>query len=134
MEVVEAKKRRVKKRKMNESFGRYYKKLTSNSISCATVKVMDSFMDDIFNRIMSEASLLCRRGGKKTLAVRDIQSATKLVLPGELAPFANKKGRIAVRRWWRYDPSSPPESSDDSSSVALDSPSLSVYVCNAQSV
>jgi histone H2B len=62
------------------------------SISKKSMAIMNSFVDDIFERIMHEASVLARKDQKHTLTTREIQSATRLVLPGKLALHAVSEG------------------------------------------
>lgn len=45
---------------------------------------MNSFIYDLFERIGSESSRLVRIEKRKTLYASDIQSAIKLILPGQL--------------------------------------------------
>ena len=66
-------------------------------ISRKAMKVMESFMSDVCERIMAEAARLHRTGGRdKTLNTRDIVAATRLVLQGELAKHAVAEGNRAV--------------------------------------
>mmetsp|Transcript_5052 Transcript_5052/g.9023 ORF Transcript_5052/g.9023 Transcript_5052/m.9023 type:complete len:118 (+) Transcript_5052:39-392(+) len=57
-------------------------------ISRTAMDVMNCFLDDIFDRLASEASQLSRISGSKTLSGRDVLTAVRLVLPGELAKHA----------------------------------------------
>lgn len=45
---------------------------------------MNSFVNDIFERVANEASALAKYNSKKTITSREIQTAVRLVLPGEL--------------------------------------------------
>jgi len=67
-----------------------------------TTKVINSFLNDIFDRISKEAGLLVEKSGKSTIGPREIQSAVKLILNGELGMHAVNEGIKAVRK---YDPS-----------------------------
>ena len=60
--------------------------------------IMNSFINDIFERIALEASKLVRYNKKHTLSAREIQSAVKLLLPGELAKHAISEGAKAVNK------------------------------------
>ncbi|KAK7248041.1 histone [Aureococcus anophagefferens] len=51
----------------------------------AGMSIMNSFINDIFERIALEASKLCRFSKKATLSSREIQTAVRLMLPGELS-------------------------------------------------
>ena len=79
-------------------------------VSSKAMSIMNSFISDIFDKIASEASRLARYNKKPTVTSREIQTAVRLVLPGELAKHAVSEGTKAVtkftsayaRRWrWR---------------------------------
>lgn len=67
-------------------------------ISKQAMAVMVSCVEDTFERISAEdqAGNLHRRGDSKTLTTRDIQSAVRLVFPGELSRHAVSEGCKAV--------------------------------------
>merc|ERR1719411_486346 len=73
------------------------------TISKKAMGIMDSFLWDIFGRITALLYQLVRaRGskkGSKTLSTVDIQTAVKLVLPGELASHAIVNGVNAVAQY-----------------------------------
>ena len=71
------------------------KKLT---ISGKTVKIVNSFISDVFERVASEAANLVRVNKKRTLGSREIQTAVRLVLPTELAKHAMAEGTKAVAK------------------------------------
>jgi hypothetical protein len=50
--------------------------------------VMNSFVTDIFERIAREGSRLVDMNGRNTLGSREVQTAVRLVLPGDLAKHA----------------------------------------------
>lgn len=52
------------------------------SISKNAMKVMSCFINDIFEKVTTEASHLTSINKKKTFTIRDAQSAVKLVVPG----------------------------------------------------
>ena len=62
-------------------------------------KVLNSFINDLFERIAGEAGRVSMKDGKKTLDSRDIQAAVRLVLPGELAKHAVSEGTKAVTKY-----------------------------------
>lgn len=68
-------------------------------ISKKGMSVMNSFVSDIFERICGEAGQLCRYNKKHTLSSREIQSAVRLVLPGELAKHAVSEGTKSVTKY-----------------------------------
>ena len=59
---------------------------------------MNSFINDIFERIASEAGRLATYNKKATLSSREIQTAVRLMLPGELAKHAVSEGTKAVTK------------------------------------
>jgi len=63
---------------------------------------MNSFINDIFERIATEAGKLATYNKKATLSSREIQTAVRLMLPGELAKHAVSEGTKAVTTlgWW----------------------------------
>ncbi len=56
-------------------------------------------MNDIFDRVVTEAGKLSRYNKKATLSSREIQTAVRLVLPGELAKHAVSEGTKAVTKF-----------------------------------
>merc|ERR1712232_400223 len=68
-------------------------------ISKKAMIIMDSFVGDIFERIGSEAGRLARYNKKSTISSREIQTAVRLVLPGELAKHAVSEGTKAVTKY-----------------------------------
>eukprot|EP00190_Bangiopsis_sp_CCMP1999_P001554 CAMPEP_0198737402 /NCGR_PEP_ID=MMETSP1475-20131203/67849_1 /TAXON_ID= ORGANISM="Unidentified sp., Strain CCMP1999" /NCGR_SAMPLE_ID=MMETSP1475 /ASSEMBLY_ACC=CAM_ASM_001111 /LENGTH=158 /DNA_ID=CAMNT_0044501265 /DNA_START=34 /DNA_END=513 /DNA_ORIENTATION=- len=64
-------------------------------------EIMHSFSVDIFQRVCREAQELTTYRNSKTLHLHDIQSAVKLLLPGELAPHAIQEGLKSVLRYKR---------------------------------
>ena len=89
------------KRRRHETFSVYiYKVLkqvhNDTGISKRSMSIMNSFVYDLFDRIALEASKLVRYNKKHTLTAREIQSAVKLLLPGELAKHAIVEGAKAI--------------------------------------
>jgi histone H2B len=68
-------------------------------ISNKAMSIMNSFINDIFDRIAAEAANLVRINGGKTLTSREIQTAVRLILPGELAKHAVSEGTKAVTKY-----------------------------------
>ena len=105
--VVKAKKegeKKTRKRSRHETFAVYiYKVLkqvhTDIGISKKSMAIMNSFINDIFERSAIEASKLVRYNKKHTLSAREVQSAVKLLLPGELAKHAIIEGAKAVNKF-----------------------------------
>uniref|UniRef100_A0A8C6SAL3 Histone H2B n=1 Tax=Neogobius melanostomus TaxID=47308 RepID=A0A8C6SAL3_9GOBI len=83
------KKRRAKRK---ESYAIYVYKVLKQvhpdtGISSKAMSIMNSFVNDIFERIRS------------TISSREIQTAVRLLLPGELAKHAVSEGTKAVTKY-----------------------------------
>ncbi|KAM3201051.1 Histone H2B.1 [Capsicum chinense] len=68
-------------------------------ISSKSMGIMNSFINDIFEKLAQEASRLSRINKKPTITSREIQTAVRLVLPGELAKHAVSEGTKAVTKF-----------------------------------
>jgi len=94
-----------RKRKNNfSSYSTYIYKVLKQvhpdtGVSKKAMVVMDSFVHDIFERLASEAGRLARYNKKHTISSREIQTAVRLVLPGELAKHAVSEGTKAVTKF-----------------------------------
>ena len=87
-----------------ESYSSYiYKVLKqvhpNTGISKKGMSILNSFINDIFERLALEASRLARYNKKATLSSREIQTAVRLLLPGELAKHAVSEGTKAVTKF-----------------------------------
>ena len=96
-----AKKKRKGKRK--ESYAIYIYKVLKQvhpdtGISSKAMGIMNSFVNDIFERIATESSRLAHYNKKSTVSSREIQTAIRLLLPGELAKHAVSEGTKAVTK------------------------------------
>ncbi len=56
------------------------------------MSILNSFINDIFDRLATESGKLARYTKKSTLSSREIQTAVRLTLPGELAKHAVSEG------------------------------------------
>ena len=79
-----------RKKKRTESYAIYIYKVLKQvhpdtGISTKGMSIMNSFISDIFDKIANEAGKLVRYNKKGTLTSREIQTAVRLILPGELA-------------------------------------------------
>ena len=97
----DAKKRR-KSRK--ESYSIYIYKVLKQvhpdtGISSKAMSIMNSFVNDIFERIAIESSRLAHYNKKHTITSREIQTAVRLHLPGELSKHAVSEGTKAVTKY-----------------------------------
>ncbi|VAH48145.1 unnamed protein product [Triticum turgidum subsp. durum] len=68
-------------------------------ISSKAMSIMNSFINDIFEKLAGEASKLARYNKKPTITSREIQTSVRLVLPGELAKHAVSEGTKAVTKF-----------------------------------
>jgi histone H2A len=80
---------------------------------------MNSFCMDIFKRIARESLFLAEINKKTTVTSRDIQTAVRLILPGELARHAVSEGTKAVTKYIMGKPASGGRSSSQSSRAGL---------------
>ena len=92
------------KKKRTESYSSYIYKVLKQvhpdtGISKKGMSIMNSFINDIFERIASEAGKLCKYNSKSTLSSREIQTSVRLMLPGELAKHAVSEGTKAVTKF-----------------------------------
>ncbi len=92
------------KKKGTESYKLYIFKVLKQvhpeiGISSKSMAIMNSFIDDMFQKIAGQASTLVRTGKGGTLSSRDVQTAVRLVLPGELAKHAVSEGTKAVTKF-----------------------------------
>ena len=62
-------------------------------ISNKAMLILNSFVNDIFERIATEASKLSQYSKRSTISSREIQTAVRLILPGELSKHADL-GRV----------------------------------------
>ena len=87
------------KRTWNVYASRTLKGINSKmSLGSRTKKIINSFVNDIFERLATEAAHLARVNKKKTLGSREMQTAVRLVLPAELARHAMSEGTKAVAK------------------------------------
>ena len=93
-----------KKKKPTYTFSIYIYKVLKQvhpdtGMSKKGMSIMNSFINDIFERVASEAGRLCKYNKKATLSSREIQTAVRLILPGELAKHAVSEGTKAVTKF-----------------------------------
>ena len=69
------------------------------TISKKSMSIMNSFVTDTFERVAGAAGALAKQNKRATLSSREIQSALRLVLPGELAKHAVSEGTKAVTKF-----------------------------------
>ena len=96
------KRKRAKKRR--ESYSIYIYKVLKQvhpdtGISSKAMGIMNSFVNDVFERIAGEASRLAHYNKRSTISSREIQTAVRLLLPGELSKHAVSEGTKAVTKY-----------------------------------
>ena len=94
----------VKRRKATQSYKSYIFKVLKQvhpetRISKKGITIINNFVEDTFEKIALEASKLCRIHKRATMNSRDVQSAIRLVLPGELAKHAVSEGTKAMTKF-----------------------------------
>jgi len=99
-----AKKAAAPKRRRAETFSVYIYRVLKQvhpetGISKKSMSILNSFVNDIFEKIANEASRLVRYNKKQTLSSREVQTAVRLLLPGELAKHAVSEGTKAVTKY-----------------------------------
>ncbi|XP_072422811.1 histone H2B-like [Chiloscyllium punctatum] len=93
-----------RRRTRKESYAIYIYKVMKQvhpdtGISSKAMSIMNSFVNDIFERIAGEASRLAHYNKRSTISSREIQTAVRLLLPGELAKHAVSEGTKAVTKY-----------------------------------
>ena len=94
----------AKNRRRVETFSVYIYRVLKQvhpetGISKRSMHILNSFVADIFEKIALEASKLVRYNKKHTLSSREVQTAVRLLLPGELAKHAVSEGTKAVTKY-----------------------------------
>ena len=93
-----------RKAKRTESYQTYIHKVLKQvhpeiGVSKKSMSIMNSFIADVFGRIAAEAGKLVVYNSKATLSSREIQTAVRLLLPGELAKHAISEGSKAIGKY-----------------------------------
>ncbi|MCO5553477.1 hypothetical protein L7F22_006998 [Adiantum nelumboides] len=102
--VKEGDKKKKKRGKNTETYKIYIFKVLKQvhpetGISSKAMGIMNSFINDIFEKLAQEAARLARYNKKPTITSREIQTAVRLILPGELAKHAVSEGTKAVTKF-----------------------------------
>ena len=92
------------KKKRVESYSTYIYKVLKQvhpdtGVSSKAMSIMNSFVKDLFERIAAEASRLAHYNKRSTITSREIKTAVRLLLPGELAKHAVSEGTKAVTKY-----------------------------------
>ncbi|CAG2122693.1 unnamed protein product, partial [Medioppia subpectinata] len=88
--AVRAGDKKKHRKKRNESFSP-----PDTGISSKATSIINSFVNHIFERIANEASRLAHYNKRSTITSREIQTAVRLLLPGESAKHAVSEGTKA---------------------------------------
>ncbi|KAL3898172.1 MAG: hypothetical protein SGCHY_002923 [Lobulomycetales sp.] len=96
--------KKAPRKKRTETYSTYIYKVLKQvhpdtGISNKAMSIMNSFVNDIFERIAGEASKLAGYNKRSTISSREIQTAVRLILPGELAKHAVSEGTKAVTKY-----------------------------------
>ena len=83
-------------RNKKESYGIYIFNVLKQVFPQMGASSTTSFVNDLFKRLAGEASKLAKLRKTSTLSSKDIQTAVRLLLPGELAKHAVSEGVKAV--------------------------------------
>ncbi|XP_078419469.1 histone H2B type 1-H-like [Cetorhinus maximus] len=99
---AKAGKKRQKSRKESYSIYIYQvmKQVDSDtSIAFKAMSIMNSFVNNLFERIAGEASHLAHYNKRSTISSREIQTAVRLLLPRELVKHAMSEGTKTVTKY-----------------------------------
>ena len=93
-----------RRRRRRESYAIYIYKVLKQvhpdtGVSSKAMSIMNSFVNDIFERIANESSKLSNHNGRSTISSREVQTSVRLLLPGELAKHAVSEGTKAVTKY-----------------------------------
>ncbi len=93
-----------RRKSRKETFNTYIYKVLKQvhpdtGISTKAMAIMNSFVHDIFERVGEEASRLASYNKRSTISSREVQTAVRLILPGELAKHAVSEGTKAVTKY-----------------------------------
>ncbi|XP_065074246.1 histone H2B-like [Ochlerotatus camptorhynchus] len=102
--IVKGEKKKKRRQRRKESYAIYIYKVLKQvhpdtGVSSKAMSIMNSFVNDIFERIAAESSRLAQYNKRSTITSREIQTAVRLLLPGELAKHAVSEGTKAVTKY-----------------------------------
>ncbi|KAJ7193680.1 hypothetical protein O6H91_03G048700 [Diphasiastrum complanatum] len=100
----EGEKKKKRPKKSQETYKIYIYKVLKQvhpeiGVSSKAMGIMNSFINDTFEKLAQEAARLARYNKKSTITSREIQTAVRLTLPGELAKHAVSEGTKAVTKF-----------------------------------
>uniref|UniRef100_A0A1I8ABC8 Histone domain-containing protein n=1 Tax=Steinernema glaseri TaxID=37863 RepID=A0A1I8ABC8_9BILA len=94
-----------RKKHRKESFNSYIFKVLKSihgaqvGISSKAMSIMNSFVNDIFERMADEAAKLAQYKHRSTVTAREMQTAVRLLLPGELCNHSLAEAAKSVARY-----------------------------------
>jgi len=93
-----------RKRSRHESYSSYILKVLKEchrdiNISKRAMAIMNSFVNDIFERLAHESSKLAAYNKRSTISSKEVQTAVRLILPGELAKHAISEATKAIAKY-----------------------------------
>ncbi|KAH9308869.1 hypothetical protein KI387_036780, partial [Taxus chinensis] len=96
--------RKKRTKKVAETYTAYIFKVLKQvhpdtGISSKAMGIMNSFLNDIFEKLSAEACRLATYNNKPTVTSREIQTAARLIFPGELSKHAVSEGTKAVTKF-----------------------------------
>jgi len=68
------------------------------SVSKKSMALITSIINSLFERIMDEARRLLLFSKKQTLSSREIETAIKIIIPGEICKLAVQYGRDCLKK------------------------------------
>ena len=97
-------KKTMKKRSKPSTYKLYISKVLKQvrpqvRISKKSMLIVNNFVSDTFDRLATEAGKLCKLTKRNTLSGRDMQSAIRLVLPGDLSRHACSEAVKAMAKF-----------------------------------
>jgi histone H2B len=101
---ADGKKKKKRHARRTETYSTYIYKVLKQvhpdtGISKKAMSIMNSCINDVFERIAGESGRLVRYNAKATLSSREVQTSIRLLLPGELAKHAVSQGSKAVSQY-----------------------------------
>ena len=96
--------KKKKRRRGKPSYAIYIKRVLKQvhpdtGLHPKAMSVLNSMTNDLFERIAAEASRLAHYNKKPTITSREVETAVKLLLPGELVKHAVSEGSKAVSKY-----------------------------------
>ena len=90
-----------RQRKGKRSFGTYINRVNKNAkkgltLSSKSVKILNSFVVDMFDKLATQAASLARANKKSTIGAAEVQTAVRLTLPADLAKHSISEASKAV--------------------------------------